>query len=161
MQCDASWQSPPASTGRGITRSGKFSVRIDLAPAAPANSTQAEFLGLCLAVLTRSNRRLPLLAGCDQETAVKGALLLGKGILPSWVLRDGSDLTQRIAIAAMNSRCLRPGIIRQVQRFKVSWADRAAACNADRTDVLHPKTWARRQGMPLTWDDRHWGVIRD
>lgn len=159
VSCDASWKDS-AHVRAGITGDRKASVSINLAPAHPHTSGQAEFLGVCLAMLTGAAERIPLLVRCDNTSAVAEAHLLGKGIMPSWMYRESTELAQRIAIAAMTSMRIRPVVVKQVQRAGVSRAHEAAAYHAPEIEVLHPRTWAKKQGTPLGWLDVDRGLIR-
>lgn len=160
VQCDASWRN--ADHARvGIVGAKRINVAIDLAHCATRSSGQAEFLGLCLAVLTGLGDRTPLLVHGDEETAVAEARRLYDGILPSWLHHQDNSLAQRLAIAATTAMRLRPVSIRQVPRRKVHWADVAAGHKSDHPGgLMQPKTWANRQGIRLSWYDEHRGLIR-
>lgn len=157
IQCDSSWKSID-QTRAGITWSHDTEIRINLSPAAPASNVQAEFLALALATLTQVRDRTPLDITADQKEAVRAVSLLSKGIMPPWMYTESSDLAQRIVIAAMTSMRLRPVTIRWAKRTQVFRADKIAAWDGPLTDILAPTTWAKRQGMPLTWVDKDRGL---
>lgn len=158
VSCDASW-SDSRHVRAGISIDKK-SFSINLAPAEPRISSQAEFLGVCLAMLTNTAERTPLLVRCDSINAVTEAQYLGKGIMPSWMYRESGDVAQRLAIAAMTSMRLRPVIVKHVPRTRTTKAHEAATYHAPETGVFHIRTWAKKQGIPLSWYDVDRGLVR-
>ncbi|GHH54733.1 hypothetical protein GCM10018773_58180 [Streptomyces candidus] len=143
---------------RGYPRKG---VAVDLGPAGIQSSTQAEFLALCLAVMVRVDQRRPLIVQADEESSVRDLEALREGCLPRWLRRDGSDLAQRVAVTAMAALHLRTVSISHVPRRKVAQAHELAHIgNTDsrlNNSLYHPRTFARNQGIPLSWNDRDRG----
>lgn len=156
VQCDASW--PGTQHARaGITYLGA-SVSIDLGQAETQGNPEAEFLALCLALLTGAADRTPLAVQGDETSAVRDARLLHEGLLPGWIYHHGNHLAQRLAIAAMTAVRMRPATIDHVPREKLPTAHLAAAHATFRPDLLHPRTWARKQGIALSWYDNERGL---
>lgn len=157
VQCDASWPSSRRARA-GIVRPGIESVSIDLSATQTRGNPQAEFLGLCLALLTDATNLTPLRVQCDETSAVRDARLLYEGHLPAWVYRSDNDLTLRITVTAMTAVRLRPVAIEHVPRQQLRPAHEAASYATFQPDLLHPKSWARKQGIPLSMYDKDRGL---
>ncbi|MGW9067838.1 hypothetical protein ACWGQT_00100 [Streptomyces yangpuensis] len=158
VQCDASFAD--AAHARGGIHSASGTHRVDLAAVDLSNSAEAEFITLCLATLTSADQRQPLRIRCDNEPAVAAAQRLHSGQLPKWVRNDASDLAQRIVIAATTSVRLRPVEILHVLRDRVVRADAVASVNRVSNELMHPRNYARKQGMMLSWNDSQRGLDR-
>lgn len=154
--CDASFHSA-SKVRAGIVIQGE-PVHIDLSTTGVENSSSAEFLTLCLAVLAGAHQRSPLTVVSDEQEAVRAAGLLREGVMPLWVHRHGSELVQRIAVAAMAGLHLRPVTIRQAPRTQVKAAHNAAADSTQSEYLLLPRTYALRQGIALSWQDGQRGI---
>ncbi|WP_405814566.1 hypothetical protein OG241_08195 [Streptomyces sp. NBC_01390] len=154
--CDASFVD--ARNVRAGIATGDTVTTVDLSGTGCDRSSNAEFLTLCLALLTGVRERGPLTVYADETEAVRAGLLLREGQFPPWVYRHGDDLTQRITLAAMTACRLRPVHIEHLPRERVGQAHQAADATIANAYMLSPRTWAVRQGMNLSWLDSQRGL---
>ncbi|WP_327359730.1 hypothetical protein [Streptomyces sp. NBC_01304] len=148
-----------ARAGISIT-ARRRSYAVDLSGMGLEGSAQAEFIALALAMLVGVSERTPLTVLGDEETAIRHARLLHTGQMPLWVVESGSDLAQRIAVAAMTAVRLRHVHIRHVQRRYVERAHTEAAVNVAHGSLVQPRNFARHQGIQLSWYDKARGLVR-
>ncbi|MFE0400239.1 ribonuclease H family protein [Paenibacillus lactis] len=159
--CDASYKKQPHESRAGLSLDNREIVAIDLLQAAPRDSSQAEFLAVCLALLTGADARGPLTVYSDEKGAVHDARLLHRGQMPAWLYWHGNDLAVRIAVAAMTAVRLRQVTIEWRPRAFVGQAHRAASLSKPDGSPWAPRKWAARQGVPLSWHDRQRGLDHD
>ncbi|RZU28248.1 hypothetical protein EV284_6414 [Streptomyces sp. BK022] len=152
---DASYRGPHHARA-GIAVNGTATT-IDLAPAGHIDSNGYEFLAVCLALLTAVGERSPLTVRSDSTEAVREGRFLREGQMPSWVYRHGNEVVQRVAASAMSASRLRPVRIEHVPRENVAAAHYAAFSAAGECPMAM-RSWATRQGMPLSWVDAQRGL---
>lgn len=157
VYCDASEASGHV---RGGIAASDHTVTVDLDATGINRNSDAEFLTVCLALLTAAGQNSPLTVYADETEAVRAGRLLYDGQIPPWVYRHGTDLTQRIVVAAMTASRLRPVHIEHTTRNRVHQAHVAADATVANEYMLSPNTWATRQGINLSWEDRQRGLDR-
>lgn len=158
VYCDASVVTGQARAG--IVADGQ-PVTVDLSTLVSERSSEAELLAVCLGLLTAAGDHSPLTVYADETEAVRAGALLYEGQLPPWVYRHGSDLVQRIMVAAMTASRLRQVKVVHLPRDEVAAAHEAANAATPHEYMLSPRTWAARQGVRLSWIDAQRGLDRD
>lgn len=157
LYCDASRTDEQVRGGIAVAGT---TYTIDLTDTGITRSSDAEFLTVCLALLTAAGERSPLTVYADQTEAVCAGQMLGEGLMPRWVYLHGSELAQRIVVAAMTASRLRPIRVEQIPRNQVHRAHVAADATVTNEHMLTSRNWARRQGLPLSWKDWQRGLNR-
>ncbi|MDX3020134.1 hypothetical protein [Streptomyces acidiscabies] len=97
VHCDASLARVQGEQVRGGIAVGKETYTVDLSAAGITRSANAEFLTVCLALLTGARERSPLTVYADETEAVRAGKLLREGQIPPHgctgtgrILRTGS-----------------------------------------------------------------------
>ncbi|MFD3422602.1 RNase H family protein [Streptomyces decoyicus] len=164
VQCDASFSPRTHDARAGIVAEGTVRT-VDLRTVKASSCNHAEFFALCLAMLTAAADRRALCVYSDSRAAIQDARRLYGGLLPGWLVghneydeQDG--LAVRLAIAAMTSTRLRPVQVRWAHRGMVRAAHHAASLMKMPGEMMLPRTWARQQGIHLSWNDEQRSVAR-